>query len=236
MPGNKRNATEHAQEVHALRLDIKRMKAKLEAAEASAKAKRSSSSSKSSNSSSSQQHQQTAAAKPSAATERTGKNPATGLRSVAAHAAAKPIAATEHTGKKPAKKLRGVAAHAAAKPRADSKHTGKNQAKNLQDVALERADKSDANLIAVLFDFLAYVLGDQVRAGLIRCNGIDDPIDQCITLVEATLKTRMANETLSYRINHLIEHKRIWDVVTRNKEGHDKEHFFSDWCRKVASC
>ena len=41
---------------------------------------------------------------------------------------------------------------------------------------------------------------------------------------------------MSYTPNHLIEHKQLWDVVTRNKEGYDKEHFFSDWCRKVSSC
>ena len=33
----------------------------------------------------------------------------------------------------------------------------------------------------------------------------------------------------------LLEHKRMWDVVTRDKEGNDKKHFFCDWCRRVAN-
>ena len=33
----------------------------------------------------------------------------------------------------------------------------------------------------------------------------------------------------------LLEHKRLWDVVTRDKEGYHKENFFADWCRRVAS-
>ena len=33
----------------------------------------------------------------------------------------------------------------------------------------------------------------------------------------------------------LLEHKRLWDIVTRDKEGNDKKHFFCDWCRRVAN-
>ena len=55
--------------------------------------------------------------------------------------------------------------------------------------------------------------------------------DDCIDIVEATL----SNNPLFYSTPQLVEHKRLWDIVTRDKEGNDKEHCFSDWCRRVAS-
>ena len=53
----------------------------------------------------------------------------------------------------------------------------------------------------------------------------------CIDVVEETLSKIKVPD---YTTRQLLEHKRIWDVVTANKEGYDKEHLFSDWRRRVA--
>ena len=33
----------------------------------------------------------------------------------------------------------------------------------------------------------------------------------------------------------LLLHKRMWDIVTRDRDGRAKEQRFSEWCRRVAS-
>ena len=38
-----------------------------------------------------------------------------------------------------------------------------------------------------------------------------------------------------YGEQELLQHKKMWDIVTRDKAGRAKEQSFSEWCRRVAS-
>ena len=109
----------------------------------------------------------------------------------------------------------------------------------LDAVARDRADQSRENLECTLFKFLIYILQDPFSApGFRRAakqdNSGTEIVDEhvCIDIVEATLSH---DRNLVYNTVQLVEHKRLWDIVTRDKEGNDKEHFFCDWCRRVAS-
>ena len=108
----------------------------------------------------------------------------------------------------------------------------------LDAVAIDRADTSIDNLVVTLFHFLTYVLQDPFETpGFIHATDQDNSGTEivtesdCIDIVEAT----MSKEHLVYNMPQLVEHKRLWDIVTRDKEGNDKKHFFCDWCRRVAS-
>ena len=93
--------------------------------------------------------------------------------------------------------------------------------------------------MCTLFDFLTYILQDQVSGGFFRFDSDDVDknvtVDGCIELVEETIKTHEAEDTFLHTTGQLLERKRMWDVVTRDKDGYSKEHFFSDLCRRVAS-
>ena len=121
---------------------------------------------------------------------------------------------------------------------ASSSSTGNATEHALDAVARDRADQSQTNLVCTLFMFLTYILQDPFSTpgfthATEQSNSGTEVVDEddCIDIVEATLK----KEYLGYSRPQLVEHKRLWDIVTRDKEGNDKEHCFSDWCRRVAS-
>ena len=116
----------------------------------------------------------------------------------------------------------------------------------LDAVARDRADQSEINLVENLFRFLTYILLDVFstlreewkNSGIMLADEthanfgtkiVDE--DSCVDIVEATLSKYL----LEYTTEQLKEHKRLWDTVTRDKEGHDKDHCFSYWCRRVGS-
>ena len=116
----------------------------------------------------------------------------------------------------------------------------------LDAVARDRADKSEVNLVENLFKFLTYILQDLMSTRPVVAENpcidfsaterenfgtkiVDD--HTCTDIVEASLSKYL----LDYTTEQLKEHKRLWDIVTRDKEGNDKDHCFSHWCRRVAS-
>ena len=46
--------------------------------------------------------------------------------------------------------------------------------------------------------------------------------------------SKMLSESSCYGTSELLLHKKIWDVLNRNKQGLRKEHSFVDWCRRIA--
>ena len=121
---------------------------------------------------------------------------------------------------------------------ASSSSTGNATEHPLDAVARDRADQSMTNLVCTLFEFLTYILQDPFSTpGFIHATEQDNSGTEivnegdCIDIVEANL----SKEYLVYNTPQLVEHKRLWDIVTRDKEGNSKEHSFSDWCRRVAS-
>ena len=118
---------------------------------------------------------------------------------------------------------------------ASSSSTGNATEHALDAVARDRADQSQENLVETLFQFLTYILQDPFSTPcFIHATEQDNLIvdeGDCIDIVEATL----SKEYLVSNTPQLVEHKRLWDIVTRDKEGNDRKHYFSDWCRRVAS-
>ena len=113
---------------------------------------------------------------------------------------------------------------------ASSSSTGNATEHALAKVPPDRADQSEENLEWHLILFLTYILQDMFSTpGFVHATELDE--NDCIDIVEATL----SKEYCDYTTIQLVEHKRLWDIVTRDKEGNDKEHCFSDWCRRVAS-
>ena len=81
---------------------------------------------------------------------------------------------------------------------------------------------------------------DVAPGGIVGFDSDDDDeavtVDGFTKLVEATIQRHAEEETFAYTNDHLLEHKKLWDVLTRNKHGDAKEHAFSYWCRKVNKC
>ena len=88
-----------------------------------------------------------------------------------------------------------------------------------------------------LFRFLTYVLEDPFsKPGF---NNATEHVSvnesDCIEIVRESMEKSDEQGGLRYNEPQLLVHKRLWDVVTRDKEGRDKEYFFADYCRRVAS-
>ena len=108
---------------------------------------------------------------------------------------------------------------------ASSSSTGNATEHALDAVARDRADLSQTNLESSLFNFLTHILQDPFSTpGFIHATEQDNSGTEivtegdCIDIVEATL----SKEYLVYNTPQLVEHKRLWDIVTRDKEGYDK--------------
>ena len=113
-----------------------------------------------------------------------------------------------------------------------------------QDALADRTDNSIYNLKKSLVDFLIYIMQDlcvvhdpateQVEASsskapwknytmlLRQCNEIIvDELEDCWTA------------TGYYDEQALLLHKKMWDVMFRNKDGSRKENTFLVWCKKI---
>ena len=122
-----------------------------------------------------------------------------------------------------------ASSHSSATEQATGNAT--EHAPGLDAVAIDRADTSHDNLVVTLFRFLTYILQDPFSTpGFI--DATEQTEDDCIDIIEESMTK---SGCLLYTEQQLLVHKRVWDVVTRDKEGRDKEHFFADWCRRVAS-
>ena len=110
--------------------------------------------------------------------------------------------------------------------------------KAINDVQTDRADNSLNNLVVKLAEFLTYVLQD-----LWNIPGFDDEhtrgADFCIDIVYQKIgewaKWVDPDGRAFYTETELLLHKQMWDLVTRDKDGNEKDHYFTDWCRRVAS-
>ena len=110
---------------------------------------------------------------------------------------------------------------------ASSSSTGNATEHALDAVARDRADQSTENLVRTLVRLL-----DSTFFSILRSQNCSVTEDDCNDIVQ---ETTSKDEQLGYNMLQLLEHKRLWDVVTRDKEGNDKKHFFCDWCRRVAN-
>ena len=95
-----------------------------------------------------------------------------------------------------------------------------------EEAQADRADTTVENLTSNLLGFLMYVLQEnhtteQAMEGDLQKNCEDIVFD------------KIATEEVGYDERTLLQHKRMWDVMSRNKEGVAKERTFIEWCRRV---
>ena len=92
-------------------------------------------------------------------------------------------------------------------------------APGLDAVAADRADHSIDNLVVTLFQFLTYILQDPFSTP-----GFDNAREHasvnesdCIDIVYESIATSDEQGGLYYNEPQLLLHKKLWDVVTREK-------------------
>ena len=102
----------------------------------------------------------------------------------------------------------------------------------------DRADDSMENLAFRLGEFLTTVLLDALTVSR-KDPGNLISHDDCFHIVVAHVELwcQQPGNRHAYSYQDLLLHKRMWDVMTRNKAGFPKEHEqrFVDWCRRVVA-
>ena len=137
--------------------------------------------------------------------------------------------ATEHAKHSNESQKRGTATEHAKQPLVLERNPKTQQL--MEEARADRADDSLEHLVSKLTDFLIHVM--QMYPFLLRletdCENIEDMLFDKISDWAQKLR-----ENASYSYSELQLHKKIWDVVNRDKDGVPKEHSFVDWCRRIA--
>ena len=105
---------------------------------------------------------------------------------------------------------------------ASSSSTGNATEHALDAVDRDRTDTSTVNLVCTLFHFLAYILQDPFSTpGFIHATEQDNSGTEIATESDAidVVEEAMLAKYLVYNTDQLVDHKRMWDIVTRDKEG-----------------
>ena len=97
----------------------------------------------------------------------------------------------------------------------------------MEEALADRADDSLTHLALKLTDFITYVMKQAFPLFQADCESIQDTLLD----IQDTLLQRFGE---MYDNSELQLHKKIWDVVTHDKQGVPKEHSFVDWCRRIA--
>ena len=90
----------------------------------------------------------------------------------------------------------------------------------------DRADSTMENLTSKLVDFLMYVLQENQTTEQAMERDLQKNCEDIVF-------DKIANGEVGYDERTLLQHKRMWDVMSRNKEGVAKERTFVEWCRRV---
>ena len=92
----------------------------------------------------------------------------------------------------------------------------------------DRADTTMENLTSKLVEFLMYVLQENQTTEQAMERDLQKNCEDIVF-------DKIANGEVGYDERTLLQHKRMWDVMSRNKEGVAKERTFVYWCRRVHS-
>ena len=129
----------------------------------------------------------------------------------------------------------------------------KPNAETAQAMQAAQEERADDNMMALSFrlgEFLTTVLQEALTAPRRRhateqasSSTVEDPgallsSDECFDFVFRHVSTWSKQHVGShfYGTPELLLHKRMWDVMRRNKSGLPKEQHFTYWCRRVAAC
>ena len=136
-----------------------------------------------------------------------------------------------------------------ATQRTATEHAGKLNAIVINDAQAERANNSMGHLLLKLADFLTDTLQDlwnipgfrhaaeQAKSSADNDSENIESAHDCLSIVveKITEWSQRKRSTEWYGEKELLLHKRMWDILTRDKSGREKEQSFTDWCRRVAS-
>ena len=129
-----------------------------------------------------------------------------------------------------------------------TEHARRLDAIAINDAQADRANNSMDHLVFGLARFLTCILQDlwtapgfrrateQARSSADNDSEDIDSADDCIDIVFNTIAEWSQQASVHfYKEPELLLHKRMWDILTRDKSGRPKEQSFTDWCRRVAS-
>ena len=115
-----------------------------------------------------------------------------------------------------------------------------------QDALADRADTSIKNLKKSVVDFVIYIMEDlcfvhDPATEQVEAVSPKDPLKnytifllQCNEIIVDELEN-FWTETGYYDEPALLVHKKMWDVMVRNKDGSRKENTFLVWCKKIVA-
>ena len=135
-------------------------------------------------------------------------------------AAIRDSAATEHTESRPPASSAHASRSCREAPVLDRAATEQEK----KEAQADRADTSMETLCSHVVEFLGYV----VQETMIFDTELEDII--CEKMVEWSYRN---STNAFYNEPALLLHKRMWDIMRRDKEGLAKERTFTHWCRRV---
>ena len=110
---------------------------------------------------------------------------------------------------------------------------------DIEDAQADRADDTMDNLLDKLVEFLSLLLQD-----VWIVSGLRQVTEQAKLVWEKDCYFMAYDKVMEWDDDHrrrdlygtpeLLLHRRMWDIVTRDKAGRAKEQSFSEWCRRVA--
>ena len=100
----------------------------------------------------------------------------------------------------------------------------------MEEARADRADDSLTNLAFKLADFFTQVMKEAFPFLLHLGADCEDVQDTLLDIQDALLQ-KFGD---MYDHSELLLHKKIWDIVNRDKQGVPKEHSFVDWCKRIA--
>ena len=106
-----------------------------------------------------------------------------------------------------------------------------------EEAQADRANDTLENLLFKLSEFLTVLLLDLWTVpGLLHATEQAKALceDKCYDIVDAKITQWADQGSNFYGERELLLHKRMWDIVTRDKDGTAKEQSFGKWCRRVA--
>ena len=101
----------------------------------------------------------------------------------------------------------------------------------MQAAQVDRADTSVNYLALQLDKFLCHVLQGALDIAEIPEDQISD--SNCVDIVFETLQSYYCDHF--YKPSELLLHKKMYDVMTRDKDGLTKEFSFTIWCKRLAA-
>ena len=121
----------------------------------------------------------------------------------------------------------------ATEPQEHAAETAMTILRHQEEAQADRAQEDMGHLMSKLSEFLIYVMRKLYGSshGQLKCEDIVvDTIGEW-----ARMWTNLCASELLYCEDDLKLHKKMWDIMTREKDGRPKKHDYDMWCRRIAN-